>query len=383
MHFSKPITPLLSCIIILLLGYATGLQLGRMAPYALRIHETYGFSLSVIGWLISLVTLFVAFFAIPASRFIPALGLVRAIKIAGGVMATGAVLFSFAETLPQMIAARVIEAAGHIIAVIASPSYLALKAPEHLRRIFLALWSSFVPVGFALSSFLASIVGEHTGLQTIWFFYAAIMALVMALSFLVPKETLPPKPQVPVQQGKSNISWILVFSFGIYAFLSIGFFTFLPTYFVSSGPQMLSVGVIPLFVPLGSFAAAFLFVRSDGVLPTNVVGLGFLVIGAAALFCFPQDALDGSIPRAVYGFACGITAAAIFTSVPTLTKTPTAASLTIGAIAQAGGSMVLLGGPLAGFVLEKSNWQMLGYTFALFAFSASIIAMMALWRSKV
>lgn len=299
------------------------------------------------------------------------------------IMATGAVLFSFAETLPQMIAARIIEAAGHIIAVIAAPSYLALQAPAHLRRIFLALWSSFVPVGFALSSLLASIVGEHAGLQTIWFFYAAIMALVMALSFLVPRESEPQKTPLPVPEGKFNISWILVFSFGVYAFLSIGFFTFLPTYFASSGPQMLSAGVIPLFVPLGSFASAFLFARSDGILPTKVVGIGFMAIGAAALFCFPQGELDGSVPRAIFGFACGITAASIFTSVPTLTQTPRAASMTIGAIAQAGGSMVLLGAPLAGFVLERSNWQMLGYTFALAAFSASIIAMMALWRSKV
>lgn len=68
MYLSKPATPLLSCIVILLLGYATGLQLGRMAPYALRINETYGFSLSVIGWLTSLVTPFLQFLHRDLSR---------------------------------------------------------------------------------------------------------------------------------------------------------------------------------------------------------------------------------------------------------------------------------------------------------------------------
>lgn len=365
---------LLPCLVVLFLGYATGLQLGRIAPYAIRLNDDFGFSLITIGWLTSLVTLFVAIFAIPVSRIIPAFGLVRAIKTGAAVMTVGSILFIFAETLPLMIAARVVEAAGHIITVIAAPAYLATKAPEHLKRAFLALWSSFLPVGFALSNILGEILAAHADLQTIWLVYAAILAVVALGVFVLLNETPPQKIQTPAPSGNASIAWILVYAFGTYAFLSIGFFTFMPTFVLTSGPQMLSAGIVPLFVPLGSFTAAFLFARADAALPVKVIGAGFLVIAVVAVFCFPHGTSDGSIARAVYAFACGITAASIFTSVPVITRTPQEATLTIGAIAQAGGLMVLVGAPFAGFLVDAGGWQVLGYSFAIAAIFAFVMA---------
>lgn len=382
MFASKSKSQFLSCFVILLLGYATGLQLGRIAPYASQLNDIFGFSLSTIGWLTSLVTLFVAALAIPMTTIISKFDLAYAIKIGAVTMASGAVLFAFSESLPLMIAARIIEAAGHVITVIAAPSYLALKAPENLKRIFLSLWSSFVPVGFAASSLLSGFLTKGSDLQTIWLVYTLVMLVVMAMTFLVPMESHSQKHRISTNDGPSHISWVLVISFGIYAFLSIGFFTFIPTYTGSSQTQIFSAGVVPLFVPLGSFTAAFLFAHADGVFPKKVIGIGFLTIAGAAIFCFPEGGIDGSGARAVYAFACGITAASIFTSVPVLTRTPKSTALTIGAIAQAGGLMVLLGAPLAGSILEVHDWQALGLTFALAAFSASALAIAVLWRTK-
>lgn len=376
---SEPsIRSFLSCGVVLLLGYSTGLQLGRIAPYAVRLGDDYGFSLSTIGWLTSLVTLFVALFAIPAATMITSFGLVRAIKTGAVTMAVGAVLFSLADSLTLMIAARVIEAAGHIITVIAAPSYLAVKAPDTLRRVFLALWSSFVPVGFALSNGIGGVMAHSADLQNIWFVYAAAMVTVTLVVLVILVDADPPKSRTSSVAVSAKIAWVLVFSFSVYAFLSIGFFIFLPSYTATSDPQMMSAAIVPLFVPLGSFTAAFLFARADAGLPPKVIAFGFLAIACAALFCFPQDASDGSLWRAVYAFGCGVTAAAIFTSVPVIANTADASARTIGAIAQAGGAVVLLGAPLAGFILETGGWQMLEYGFAVAAVCAASCAMVAL-----
>lgn len=380
MLLSHSAKPLLSCVVVLLLGYATGLQLGRIAPYALRLNDEFGFGLSTIGWLTSLVTLFVALFAVPASRAIPAFGLVRAIKVGAVVMTAGAVTFCFVDTLPLMITARIIEAAGHIITVIAAPSYLATKAPENLKRVFLALWSSFLPVGFALSNILGGFLAGSTDLKTIWLIYAVILVVVSVVVLLVLTDAPPSKRSQSDAFGTSKIAWILVYAFGTYAFLSIGFFTFMPTFVLGLELQILSAGIVPLFVPMGSFVAAFLFARADAVLPTKIVGIGFLAIFLAAIFCFPSGQVDGSIMRAVYAFACGITAASIFTAVPVVTRTTEEATMTIGAIAQAGGLMVLIGAPLAGFIVETVGWQSFGYSLAVAAFSAFLVATLVLRR---
>ncbi|MEP2533347.1 MFS transporter [Shimia sp.] len=383
MRSAQPIKPLLSCLVVLLLGYSTGLQLGRIAPYAVRLGDEFGFSHPTIGWLTSLVTLFVALFAIPAARVITSFGLVLAIKLGAIAMAVGAVLFAFADTLPLMIAARVIEAAGHIITVIAAPSYLAVKAPDSLRRVFLALWSSFVPVGFALSNGLSGVMPQGAQLQDIWFAYAGAMGVVAFLVLIILADAQPKTARGSDPVGKAKIAWALVVSFGVYAFLSIGFFTFSPSYTATSGPQMVSAAVVPLFVPLGSFTAAFLFARTDGALPPRLISPGFLLIGCCAAFCFPETASDGSVLRAVFAFACGLTAAAIFTSVPVVTDSADAAARTIGAIAQAGGAMVLLGAPLSGFILETGGWGMLEFSFLGAALAAASIALVSLRRANI
>lgn len=370
-------------MVVLLLGYSTGLQLGRIAPYAVQLGDTHGFSLSTIGWLTSLVTVFVALFAIPAARMITSFGLVRAIKAGAVTMALGAILFSLADSLPLMIAARVVEAVGHIITVIAAPSYLAVKAPATLRRVFLALWSSFLPVGFALSNGISGFISQSSDMQHIWYVYAVAMVVVTILVLVILTDEHHQATKSSSTAAPPKVAWVLVVSFGIYAFLSIGFFTFLPTYVVASGPQIISAAIVPLFVPLGSFTAAFWFARADTKLPPKVIPLGFLVIGTVALFCFPSLTSDGSLFRAAYAFGCGITAAAIFTSVPVIAHTEGSSARTIGAIAQAGGAMVLLGAPLAGLILETGGWQMLEYGFAVAATCAASCALVALRKTKV
>jgi MFS family permease len=383
MNTAPSIKPLLSCLVVLLLGYSTGLQLGRIAPYAVQLGDTHGFSLSTIGWLTSLVTVFVALFAIPAARVINSFDLVRAIKAGAVMMALGAALFSFADSLPGMIAARVVEAAGHVITVIAAPSYLAVKAPDILRRVFLALWSSFLPVGFALSNGISGFISQGSDMQSIWFIYAIAMVVVTTLVLVILTDENRPPTQSSNTAAPPKVAWVLVVSFGIYAFLSIAFFTFLPTYTVVSSAQMISATIVPLFVPLGSFMAAFLFARTDAGLPPKVISLGFLVIGTVALFCFPSLTSDGSLFRAAFAFGCGMTAAAIFTSVPVIAHTEGSSARTIGAIAQAGGAMVLLGAPMAGFILETDGWQMIEYSFAIAAFCAASWALVALRKAKV
>nr|WP_074882254.1 MFS transporter [Pseudovibrio axinellae] len=363
-----------SCIAVLLLGYITGLQLGRITPYAFRLTSEYGFSLPIIGWLTSLVTLFVAIFALPASRLIPTFGLARMVKVGAATVATGAFLFIFADTLTMMIVVRIVEATGHIITVISAPSYIVAKAPENLKAVFLALWSSFVPIGFALSNTLGGTLQKQTDLQIIWSYYAIAAVVVAIFVFLSLPNTPLEKPDSPNNLNKTSIAWILVYSFGTYGFLSIGFFAFMPSFIKMTGPQLLAPGVIPLFVPLGSFCAAFLFARASLALASRTISVGFLIIAIASFFCFPLAASDASIYRALFAFGCGITAASIFTSVPDLTRSSMEATQTIGAIAQAGGLMVLIGAPFAGFIIEMAGWQTLGISFGFAAFSASIVA---------
>lgn len=369
---------LLSCLIVLGFGYSTSLQLGKIAPFAARIQAEAGQSLTYTGFLTSVLAAFVACLAIPASRAVLGFGIGRSLKAAALVMAVGAVLFGVAATPATLLAARAFEGMGYVVAVVAAPAYLTAFGPPQWRGSLLALWGSIVPVGFALSNILAAQLPAGVSLSDAYLSYAVPIGALAGLVLLVRSGEQSAPIVTPANNGPADIVWPLVAAFGLYVYLSIGFFTFLPAYLAQNPTGAGSGATIALCVPVGSFSAAVLlfFLGSRVALPAMAAGLAAVTL--AALFLFPVTGEHGPA-MILYALACGVTAASILAAVPLLARSAGSATRTIGGIAQAGGAMVLVGAPVAGAIIESGGWQMLGRSFAVAAL-ALLVLTRHIWR---
>ncbi len=368
--------PLIDACLVLAFGYATGLELGKIAPYAVRISESYGTGLAFSGLLTSVVTLFVALFAAFLGRPLVRFGLLRSLRASAVLIVAGSALFVLPLGPMGLMAARMVEGAGYVLAAIAAPAWLANAPIGSARPVFMALWGSVVPVGFAAAAALAGVLPDHlpTGLQL------AIFALPVAMLSLpvLAVRAVPPVKEVQTKPAAwRDVAWSLAVAFGLYVFLSMGFFSFLPTFAQERG--LAAIGLVPLMVPLGSFATAAILPvlrRENG--PVLAVA-GFAVAAVAALWMFHMGA---SAVLFIYAFACGVSSSATLASVLVAAPGENASARTLGAMAQCGGVTAFLGAPFAGALLDRMGWQALGVALCAAAIVAAATLLAARGRGR-
>jgi cyanate permease len=377
------VLPWLSCLVVLAFGYTTGMQLGKVSPYVDRLEADLGLGLVWSGWLTSMLAIFVAIAAAPAGRLIARTGTVAALKAAALIMAIGAILFGIVSGPGWLLAARAVEAAGYVLAVVAAPAYLATSAPGRLKTAFLALWGSVVPVGFALANLLAASLTDLTSLSNAFLVFAVPLAVVALLMLTMGQSADIAERQGAEPRSAPNgaIAWVLVLGFGAYVYLSMGFFTFLPKFIHSQPYEQLPPGVVALFVPAGSFMAAAVLTKLRGQAVLLLAMAGFLSIAGSACLVFSAEA-HGGIAMAMYAFSCGVSASSLFASIPLLAGTPTSSARTIGALAQAGGMATLVGPPLAGSIIEGFGWPALAGSFVAVALIETATILITRYTSK-
>ncbi len=343
------------------------MQLGKIAPIVGYFRDVHAYSLTVIGWLTALIGVFVALAALPTARLIDRIGSVRALKTGAIILTFGALLLAFVDTLPFHLMARTIEAVGYVLLVIAAPAYLATHALPQQRPTLLALWGSFVPVGYALANIQAGLVtgafGAAASLPSAAILLAAVTAATVGwVRASGVKMATDHRQDHDVERadatGSLRNAVLLAIAFGIYVVLQMGFFTFLPT-FMETATRPLSPAVIALFVPAGNLIAALLL----AILPAGSAGrlaaLAMALSALSAVFLFQQSRAPELAPYVAFSFLGGVIASSVFASVPLATSARLSAAMVVGFIAQGGGIGTIGGPPLAGFLLDNFGWSAL------------------------
>ncbi|MEM7021611.1 MAG: MFS transporter [Pseudomonadota bacterium] len=369
------------CALVLAFGYTTGMQLGKVSPYVDRLGAELGMGLTTAGWLTSLLALFVAIAAAATGRFVARIGVVPGLKIGAALMVLGAIAVVAAADPAYLLAARTIEAAGYVFAVVAAPAFLATAAPPSARTMLLALWGSVVPVGFALANLLAAGLPHATPLA-----YAFVAFTLPLTLFAIPLLTMAERPCASAQttaehESQGQIAWVPVFGFGSYVYLSMGFFAFLPTFLNGRPGALLPASAVALLVPLGNFATAALLARWRAVHPLAIAAAGFAGLAGASCFIFASGP-SGAAAMAWYALSAGICSSCLFAAIPRMTSSASSATRTIGAIAQAGGIATLLGPPIAGTLIEHLGWSALAGSFVMVALVQLVAMLAAIRRSR-
>lgn len=367
---------LTTIVILLIAGILAGTQLGKVAPLIGWYQSDIGFSLVLTGWFTAMIGIFVALAALPAGWAIERVGARKSFLVSALVLAAGGIALALLQSPAAIFIARLIEGLGYLILVIAIPALLNSVPPPRWRATALAVWGGFVPLGFAIGDFLARGMDAPANPRL----YLAVTVLLFAMlaapaAILLGRvgdagDNLPPRVDTGGLAATLTVPVVLVaMAFGIYVVVSIGFFTFLPSFVQDPDSALLaSAGTISLTVLFGNFLASLL-VRGSARLSLLLAIAGFGVTALAAWPAFTgTEGASATAAVIIFAVAGGLTASTLFSAIPAIVPRGGSAAVAIGLVCQAGGIGTVLGPPLAAAVIDAYGWT--GFAFFLAMLSA-------------
>ncbi|MCG6114236.1 MAG: MFS transporter [Mesorhizobium sp.] len=374
--------------LVILTGILAGAQLGKIAPVILWYRDEIGLSLQGAGWLTALLGLFVAIAALPTGLAIGRMGAVRATGYGSLLLVVGGLALAVLASPVAIFGARLVEAVGYLVVCISLPAILNEISPPRWKGPVLAIWSGFVPLGYATADLLAAVLVPLGGVPV----FLAVLTLLYALLWLASRLTLrgvrqDAGPAVTGQRGSALTLPVLLIAagFGLFVILSVAFFTFLPSYALQ-GTLLVPAGIIALTVPLGNVLASFLVRdRNAGFMAALGIG-GFALCALAAPLAFGNEAGAMTTAAAILLTVAGaVVASSLFAAIPFVTPPGGSVATALGTVSQAGGIGTLVGPPIAAWVLESQGWLGFGWFLSLIAllgiFCLAPLAVSALRRT--
>lgn len=374
---------------LLLAGILAGAQLAKIAPLVDWYQREAGYSLVTIGWLTSILGLFVALAALPAAFAIDRIGMYASFVGSSAALAVGGVILAAFEAPAAVLAGRLVEALGYLAIVIATPALLAALAPERLKAPALAIWGGFVPLGYAFADFSAAALlpavrpQAYLMVVALCFAFCAAAAAILALGLKPAGGDARDRAAASLGSTFNLPVGAVAASFGAYVVLSLGFFSFLPSFAGDgTGAILLSAGFVALLVPFGNVLAGILVEGRGARFIAWLTVAGFLASAASAVpFFSSPDPIIATAAAVVFAIAGGVVASALFASIPSVVPAGGSVAVGIGLVAQSGGVGTLVGPPLAGYVISEFAWPGFGWFLAVVSV-LGIVCLMPMLRSR-
>ncbi len=343
------------------LGVLAAAQLGKMSALAPLIASELAIGLTMAGVLISLLEIGGATLGFVAGLLVDRLGVARVLIGGVGLIVAGNLGESLSPSVAALITWRVCEGAGYLSVVIAAPLLIFRTAPPHNRTVALALWSSFVPVGFALGAMGSGLVADLLSWRAAtlaWAFIGGLMALLSG------RMTFAPSPSGATHRLvlPGRRIWTLTLAFGCWASFAVGIIALLPSFLVEQAGASARVaglvgGVSAFIAVLGVALSAWL--RHHGA-RTGVWMTVSIILPAVMLFgVFNDNAgiLQVAILMLVLNTISGIYSGLAFALLPVLAQSDGEMAVANGLTLQLGATGSLLGPPLFAACVEQWGWS--------------------------
>ncbi|MCG8423074.1 MAG: MFS transporter [Proteobacteria bacterium] len=356
-------------ITLVIVGVLAAAQLGKIPPLVDELAEDLSLSLFAAGWATSVITLIGAILGVSAGSLLGMLDMKRALMAALLLAVLASAAGGFAVGKASLLAVRVVEGISYLVITVACPALIASSTDDRDRSLALALWSCFVPLGFALINFLAPwMVAAGSWRTVFWINAAALLAIFIAAGI---SHIRCPAPNVHTSLRHfftehaeaycHRSALVIALSFLGCVSLHVGFLAFLPAFL--SGPAglsrtdagMLSAVASLAYIP-GALVTAWLHRR--GVAPLLLGTSGFAVMVGAAVWAY--DPTNTALVLATAGIALSIGAGMVgsvcFAAAPYCAPHPHRVRLVNGLLAQFGSIGVLVTPPIFARIVEISDW---------------------------
>ncbi len=352
----------------ILLIYAIGVigaaSISQAVPIVGDLAKLFHLSRPQGGWVISMPSAVVAVGALLFGWFVDKFGDKPMLLFGCAVLVLGDFGVTLAGSIETLYAMRVVEGVGYVSIAVAAVTMLTRTTSGARRTSALTLWSSFVPMSFALPLILAAQLAgtEHWR----WAFTGhGIVLAILGFGALLWLPRPAPARTATRTAGltavlRSPAPYLLGFAFACGAFMQTGVVSTLPhmlapRFGVSFGVAS-SIGTLGMiFNTIGALAVGPLLNRGTGAFAVSVLGVLLALIGGIALY----------VPGPAFAFAAGASCLFFFGSgiivglwalLPRVAPTPSCIGATSGLVTQLVLWGVLFGPPAAFAAAAGGDW---------------------------
>ena len=353
-------------------GVATALHQGKLPPAVPTLQTELGMTLVQAGFLLSLVQLAAMCLGLVIGMVADGFGPRRSMVLGLWILSGAGVASGFTHDIGGLLALRVLEGLGLLLAVVPAPDLLRRTVePAGLTRA-LGAWGAYVPVGTAIGMLVGPQVLAASS-WPVWWWIVAGGTAVMAVAVAVWVPADPPREVGAAtvrwqDRARETVTargpWLGALAFCVYAFQWMAVMGFLPTLYAALGwvgaTGALLTAVVTLGNAVGNIAAGLLSHRGWTATRLLVVGFGGQAVGTALTFMsvfdpWPVAKFVGALAFSTLG---GLVPGTLFGLAPRLAPSAATVSTTVGWIQQWSSAGQVLGPPIAAWLAARvGGWQ--------------------------
>lgn len=315
--------------LVVTVGVTCALHVGKLPVAIPVLRESLGLSLVQAGFLLSLVQLAGMTLGLLVGLMADRLG-PRRVMLAGLLLlAAGSALGALAPNVSVLLATRVLEGMGFLLAVLPAPGLLRQRvhhAPTLSRS--LGWWGAYMPLGTALALLLGVPLLSAVGWRWAWLLLAllSLLAAVGLARWVVPDARTPYAPSGGTALGpclrrtlRAPGPWLTALAFFLYSGQWLAVVGFLPTIYHQAGYTGAAVAFLSALAAginmAGNIGAGWWL--AHGASPGTVLTLAYVAMGAGAGVAFGAEGhpvlqylavlvfsgVGGLIPGTLFGLA--------------------------------------------------------------------------------
>jgi len=285
-------------IIIVASGVIAGLHIWKLSPALGVIRDELGFSLIFSGVLLGVVQAAGMLGGLAVSLLAEVLSQRRTLILGLFLLILGSALGSFSPNSYILLATRMIEGAGVIMATVMGPGLVKRHAPHSNVNMAVGWWAAYMGLATFIGVFSTSLALQHISWQLWWGLLAIFTALPIPLIYkYVPPDTpsgssaLRPAVSRILITARSGRVWVSGLIFGCYTVQWMAVVGFLPTIYAEFGLSPVAGGLASAAVgglnAVGAIICGTLLHR--GFNGQNLLFSGFALMALAAVATFAFD----------------------------------------------------------------------------------------------
>ncbi|MCW5655041.1 MFS transporter [Hydrogenophaga sp.] len=381
--------------LVVLAGVSCALHVGKLPVAIPVLRDSLGMNLVQAGFLLSLVQLAGMTLGLLVGSMADRLG-PRRVMLAGLVLlAFGSAWGALAQDVRVLLATRVIEGMGFLLAVLPAPGLLRLQvhhAPTLARS--LGWWGAYMPLG----TFLALLAGVPLlallGWRGLWGLLAALSLLAaLALARGVPRQTAagPASSLGPrlARTLRAPGPWLMALGFFVYSGQWLAVVGFLPTIYHQAGYSNSTVGLLSALAAginmAGNIGAGRWLAR--GAQPGLVLAMAYLAMGVGSVVAFAAQGYPVCQYLAVLVFSGvgGLIPGTLFGLSVSLAPDRDTVSTTVGWMQQFSALGQFLGPPVVAWVATQvGGWHLTWTVTALSSLVGMLLAvrLQTVWKQR-
>ncbi len=354
--------------LVIVAGVVAALHVGKLPPGIPVLRAELGLTLVQAGFLLSVLQVAGMLLGALAGLLADRMGLRRTMLLGLGLLALGCALGAMASRVSLLLAARMLEGIGLLLAVLPAPGLIRrlVQGPQALSRL-LGAWGAYMPTGAAMAMLLGPGLYAALGWRWAWLLLSGLTLCWAVVIWL----KVPPDPDRSTalpgpgwggrlrQTLSASGPWLVALAFCVYSGQWLAVVGFLPTIQTQAGWSLGLSGALSAAAAganaIGNLAAGRLLARHWQ--PGHLLAIGYGTMGLACWIAFSGvvGPVGQFIAVLVFSSVGGLIPGTLFSLAVRLAPSGHTVSTTVGWVQQLSSLGQFAGPPVVAWLVARQG----------------------------